>query len=116
MTDVYWGLVMNAELENQLRDDLLEACRICREELNYNPTRFLQMLGEKGPVPTTIQLVTSTEPSEGFTRLWEEGALHLTVEAHAIRPRYNPLFAPEIIDMARRRLRQYGYEETPEDG
>jgi len=38
---------MDGELENQLRFDLLEACRISREELNYNPIRFLQMLGER---------------------------------------------------------------------
>lgn len=107
---------MDGELENQLRVDLLEACRISREELNYNPIRFLQMLGERGPVETAIQLVSSSVPSEGFTRMWEKKALSLTVEAHVIRPEYEPLFTPQIVDMARSRLRDYGYEENPESG
>ena len=78
---------MNSDLESQLKEDLLEASRICREELNYNPTRFLRMLYEKNPVETAIQLVSSPELSEGFLRLRHEGALHLTVEAHVIMPK-----------------------------
>jgi hypothetical protein len=107
------GLIMNEQLENQLKADLLEACRICRERFKYNPTRFLQMLYEKGPVETAIELVSSPGPSEGFTRSWENGALYLTVEAHVIKPKYKPLFRslPQIIDMARKRLSDYGYEE-----
>lgn len=106
---------MNEELERELKTDLLEACRICQEELNYNPIRFLQMLHEKGPVETAIQLVSSSVPSEGFTRMWEKRALHLTVEAHVIKPKYTPLFTPEIIDKAQNRLHQYGYEESPKE-
>lgn len=107
---------MNGELENQLRDDLLEACRISREELNYHPTRFLQMLYEKGAVETAIELVTSQTPAEGFTKMWELNTLNLTVEAHVVRPEYAPLFTQEIIDMAWDRLHAYGYEENLQNG
>jgi hypothetical protein len=107
---------MNGELENQLKADLLEACRICREELNYNPVRFLQMLERHGVINAVTELVSSPVPAEGFTKLWELRALHLTVEAHVIRPKYEPLFTPEITGMARMRLHNYGYEENPENG
>jgi hypothetical protein len=101
---------MNRELENQLKADLLEACRISREELNYNPIRFMQMLTEKGTKETAIELISSPAPAEGFTRMWENGTLHLTVEAHVIKPKYEPLFSQEIIDKARERLEKYGYK------
>ena len=103
---------MNGELEKQLKEELLEACRICKEELNYNPLRFLQMLYEKGPVVTSIQLVNSSVPSDGFTKLWEKNALNLTVEAHVIKSKFKPLFSDEIIEKARTRLHDYGYGEN----
>jgi hypothetical protein len=101
---------MNEELENQLKNELLEACRISREKFNYNPIRILQMLHEQKADEIAIQLITSPEPGEGFTKMWEKKALYLTVEAHVIKPEYAPLFTHEVIEKARTRLHDYGYE------
>ena len=103
---------MNEELEKQLKNELLEACKKCRDELNYNPTYFLKMLYEKGAVESAKQLVNSPTPAEGFTRLWEERSLPLSVEAHVIKEKYRPLFTPEEIKKARNRLEEYGYESS----
>lgn len=104
---------MSEELENQLKSELLEACKKCREELNYNPTYFLKMLHEKGAVESAKQLVNSPAPAEGFTRLWEEKSLYLSIEAHVIKEKYHPLFTPEEIERARARLNEYDYEQNP---
>lgn len=100
---------MNQELEIQLQEELLEACRKCRE-LHYTPTYFLQMLHEKGAVETAKQLINSPAPADGFTRLWEEGRLDLSVEAHVIKQKYKQFFETEEIEKAINRLKEYGYE------
>lgn len=100
---------MNGDLENQFKEDLLEAVKQCREKLHYNPTYFLQMLYELNAVETARHLVNSPTPAEGFSRLWEGGCLSLSVEAHVIKERYHTLFEPEEIERARKRLEEYRY-------
>ena len=99
---------MNKGLESQLEVELLEACKKCKE-FNYNPTYFLKMLYERGAVESAKQLINSPAPAEGFTRLWEEGHLSLSVEAHIIKEKYHSLFNSEEIEKARNRLKEYGY-------
>lgn len=102
---------MNKELKKQLRNELLEACRISKEQFQYTPTRCLQMLSDpdKDVLDTVIDLVTSQEPGQGFVEMYHKQALYLTIEAHIIKSRYAPLFTQEIIDKARKRLKEYDY-------
>ncbi len=48
--------------------------------------------------------------SEGYTNLWELKRLDLTVETYVLKPEYQPLFSEDELDVARSRLRDYGYE------
>ena len=84
--------------------------RRAKEEAGYNATYFLQMLADAGPVATARRLVTSTQPSQGFTALWERGRLDLTVEAHLLQQRFAGLFTDDERDAARARLAAYGYQ------
>lgn len=47
--------------------------------------------------------------SDGFPTLWEGGRLDLCVEAHVLRPEFEPLFDDAERRTARRRLSDYGY-------
>lgn len=80
-----------------------------KSEAGYNATYFLQMLAREEPTQTARRLIMSTQPSEGFTALWERRRLDLTVEAHVIQDRFAPLFTDDERELARQRLRQYGY-------
>lgn len=80
-----------------------------KSEAGYNATYFLQMLASDGPLETARRLVSSTQPSEGFTALWERRRLDLTVEAHIVQDRFAGLFSDAELDAARDRLQQYGY-------
>ena len=81
-----------------------------KSEAGYDATYFLRMLSEHGPVDTARRLITSTQPSEGFTQLWQRKRLDLTVEAQALRPQFAHLFTEEERDVCRRRLADYGYD------
>lgn len=80
-----------------------------KRDLNYNATRFIQMVSSNGGLATAKQLLWNERPSESFTFLWEHRRLELTVEAHVLRDEFEDLFTEDDRDQARTRLRQYGW-------
>jgi hypothetical protein len=80
-----------------------------RDEAGYNATYFLGMLAEYGGLATARKLLRTPTVSDGFAALWERGRLDLTVEALVIQPEFAELFDDEEIEVARRRLEQFGY-------
>lgn len=102
------NLQLEREFAAAMRDFYLRA----KQELGYNATYFVRMLSTEGPLETARRLISSTQPSEGFTTLWERGRLDLTVEAHVIQPRFEPLFTEEELEAARQRLAAYGYSDA----
>ena len=91
-----------------------EMLRIYQEaaKFGYRPTRFLEMVNTSGGVATAQQLLRKG-PSDGFTRLWEEGRLDLSVEAIVLQERWAPLFTAEELETARARLEEAGYQGQP---
>jgi hypothetical protein len=75
----------------------------------YNATRFLSMVSDRGGLETARMLIAGSKVSHGYTALWERGHLELTVEALILRPEWRPLFTPGEREIARGRLRDYGY-------
>ncbi|HEY8455428.1 MAG TPA: DUF262 domain-containing protein [Actinopolymorphaceae bacterium] len=84
-----------------------------RDEAGYNPTYFLGMLAEYGGLATARKLLRTPTVSDGFAALWERGRLDLTVEAIVIQPQFAELFDDDEIEVARRRLEQFGYTLSP---
>jgi hypothetical protein len=103
-------------LRNQFHLDLIRAADRLKKEVGYNPTRFLQMVGEYGAVETAKRLLERDEYSEGFATLWEKGRLELSVEAFVLRPEYEPLFTETERRTAQRRLREVGFDPTRRPG
>lgn len=81
-----------------------------RDEANYNANYFIRMVSEQGGLSAAEQLLSASQPSQGFTALWEAGRLDLSVEAVVLRPEYSSLFSRQQLQTARRRLADYGYE------
>jgi hypothetical protein len=79
-----------------------------RMEARYIATRFLHMVSELGGLETARQLLRTGTVSEGFTALWERGRLDLTMERLVLRPEFRSLFSESELDVARRRLLDYG--------
>jgi len=80
-----------------------------RSEAAYNASFFLNMLSQYGPQETAHKLLASPAISDGFAELWERGRLDLTVEALVVDPKFSDLFSESEIEVARRRLEQFGY-------
>jgi hypothetical protein len=101
------------QLEIEFQEDLLSDLEECRG-LNYYPKVFVRMIQEQGAMATTIALIMTPHPSEGFCTLVAKHRPDLTLENAVCNPRFAPLFerCPGLVERARERLLSVGY--TPQ--
>lgn len=98
------------KVEDEFHRDMIEAADRCKREFGYNPTYWLRMIGDYGAVEAAKRLLRGLRASDGFTRLWEEGRLDLSVEFFVLLPQYAPRFTDEERAEARRRLELYEFD------
>ena len=61
------------DVERQFDEAMFAIYREARN-IGYTPSVFLRMLHDKGALQTARQLINASQPSDGYTRLWELGA------------------------------------------
>jgi hypothetical protein len=100
------------DLTREFDNAMIEIYRRSRSEAGYNASRFLQMITENGGLGAARTLLSSSQVSEGFTQLWMLKRMDLTVEYVVLQERWRPLFSPEELTIARRRLNEYGVGDS----
>jgi len=100
---------MKYSLEEQFNKDCWKIYNDTALETKYRPEYYRQLLEELGGLNTAKQLLATTKPSEGFTKLWELGRLDLSVEALVINPKYISLFTNDELMFAQERLEKLKY-------
>lgn len=80
------------------------------DECNYRPSYFLQMVTMQGGLDAAKYLLASDEYASGLTKLWNFGRLDLSMEALIIKREWRQMFTEKEIDIAKKRLKQLGYE------
>jgi hypothetical protein len=102
--------VTASPLELHFHQDVLSDVEAAKREIGYNPTRFMQMVGEYGAAGTARRLLASgVGTSDGFTTLYLNDRLRLTIEARVLLPWYRDLFTSEETSTARRRLQEHDF-------
>ncbi|MBY5705795.1 hypothetical protein HFO38_24275 [Rhizobium leguminosarum] len=101
----------NWEPENNTRafDKAMFAIYDQATAFGYYPHDFRSMVEKLGGVAAAKQLINTNRVSQGFTRLWEEKRLGLSVEALAVAPKWRSLFTVDEIKRSRQRLKEVGY-------
>jgi hypothetical protein len=74
----------------------------------YIPSRYLQDLTNSDQAELVLEYVLAKDPTDGFTRLWQEGRLDLAVENIAWKHRQ--LFPPKVGQAAAARLDAAGFD------
>jgi hypothetical protein len=95
--------------EARFHEAMLHIYKTALAETGYNATRFLRMVSENGGLQAARTLLHAATVSDGYAALWERGRLDLTVEALIVSPDWSPLFTPSELEIARRRLKEYGF-------
>ena len=100
------------EVEHRFGEAMFAIYRKAKD-IGYTPSMFLRMLYDKGALQTARQLINSSQPSDGYTRLWELRRLDLSVEAVVHdNTEWHSLFTQDELDRCKKRLTDYGYFET----
>ena len=100
------------DVERRFGEAMLGIYREARD-IGYTPSVFFRMLNEKGAVQTARQLINASQPSDGYTRLWELRRLDLSVEAVVHdNARWHDLFTQDELQRCQKLLADYGYFET----
>jgi hypothetical protein len=102
--------VMTSEAERHFHADMVAGATQLKREIGYNPTRFMQMVGELGGVEAARRLLKGRDASDGFTTLWEHGRLDVSVEAFVLLRCYRDLFADDQRETAERRLVDHRFD------
>jgi hypothetical protein len=98
-----------ATIEEQFHKAMLNLYHETYNAIRYRATQFYRMVNENGGVETAHRLIAK-ESTEGFTKLWEEGRLDLSVEALVLKPEFASLFNEAERKKARERLAEYRYK------
>lgn len=98
------------DLERRFHDAMLGIYHRAKSELNYNATRFKQMVIRHGGHEAAEILLASNQPSDGFTELFLRGnRLELSVEYLVLEEPWRELFTEEQRLVAHRRLEERGF-------
>lgn len=89
---------------------MLDVIGRCEREISYNPAYCSQMVAEQGGVGAARTLLHGPPASDGFTRLWEEGRLDLSLEFSVLRPKRHSIFSEAERAEARRRLEAHRFD------
>jgi hypothetical protein len=101
---------MPTTAEIEFHKDMIRTADRMTREIHYNPTRFRQMINDHGGVEAARILIARTDPSDGFTKLWEARHLEWSCEAFTLLPWYQALFGRAELQNARGRLAEYGFD------
>lgn len=101
--------VRESPIETEFAERMKAVYERGRSEAGYNASYFVSMLAQYGPQETAHKLLASPAISDGFAELWERKRLDLTVEAIVVEPQFSELFSENEIELARKRLEQFGY-------
>jgi hypothetical protein len=96
-------------LAARFTDDMVDTYYVLGEETGYWAQRFLQSVRRNGGVEAARRLLSKPQPSEGLETLRKIRRLDISVEADVLRPEYAALFTESEREVARERLRAFGY-------
>jgi len=94
-----------SQLERQFHQKMIEIYQRAARECDYRPTRFLQMVTERGGLAAARDLLRASRPAEGLSILWQHQRLDLSVEALVCEEPWRSLFTEDEIAEAKKRLR-----------
>ncbi len=78
-------------LEGEFHGAMIDIYRRAKSEADYNATRFIGMVTDRGGLETARYLLHAVKVSDGYTALWERGRLDLTVEAVILAPKWRSI-------------------------
>ena len=101
-------------LEDELTAALFEGYQAAGEKVGYWAHRFREALKRDGGLARAREMLRPRTPGQrkGLDKLLEAGHWNLTLEAIVLRDKFQPLFTPAEVSVARDRLKKYIKESS----
>ena len=97
-------------LKREFKNDMWESYFKTIRETPYRPNYFREILEERGGIGTAKYLLSTEQPANGLTTLWELERLDLSMEALIVEnKKYEVLFTDTELKIAKRRLESLDY-------
>ena len=102
------------QLKRELRERYISTYNECKK-FKYLPRAFLDMVvSDDDIVDVTKRLIHKEGGTSGFTTLFENNRMDLSVEKIILESRFRGLFALEDLNAAYTRLMEYKYDKINE--
>ena len=102
------------QLKRELRERYISTYNECKK-FKYIPRTFLNMVvSNEDIIKVTKRLIHKEGGTSGFTTLFENMRMDLSVEKIILEPRYRVLFSDEDLQAAYGRLKQFEYKRLDE--
>jgi hypothetical protein len=102
------------QLKRELRERYISTYNECKK-FKYFPRVFLDMVvSNEDIVNVTKKLIHKEGGTSGFTTLFENKRMDLSVEKIILEPRYRELFTCDDLQTAYGRLKQFSYDRLEE--
>lgn len=102
------------QLKSELSERYISTYNECKKFI-YSPSAFLSMVvSDEDIVEVTRKLIHKEGGTTGFTTLFENQRLDLSVENIILEPKYRELFTHEDLQAAYDRLKLYEYSKLDE--
>jgi hypothetical protein len=105
--------ILNTQEDQEFTEYLRSKAAEAKREFGFPATDFLGMLGSQGGYATAQKLLHAKNPSSGFTALWENRRLDLSVEAIVVETKWRQYFDNILVMKAEARLSGAEYVFTP---
>ena len=102
---------MSDNLEDLFHKAMIDAFQNALRDCTQRAAYFLELVGSQGGVETAKKLLQSNDVEHGSPALWKCGRLDLIYEYLVLQPKYADLFTDEEKEIARNRLKEYGYSK-----
>lgn len=101
-------------LKRELRERYISTYNECKK-FKYFPRAFLDMVvSNEDIIEVTRRLIHKEGGTSGFTTLFENKRMDLSVEKIVLESRYRELFTCEDLQAAYNRLKQFEYNQLDE--
>lgn len=100
----------SSDLKERFHKAMLNVYQRAKDECDYNATYLLRSVNENGGLETAKSLLGKEQLSDGFVDLWQCKCLHISVECLALRSEFRELFESDELDVARKRLKDSGFD------
>ncbi|OOB80263.1 MAG: hypothetical protein BEN19_05830 [Epulopiscium sp. Nuni2H_MBin003] len=101
--------VIKIELKKMFSQEMLNLYKKISQQIKYKSPNLLNQINKFGGYEAGLKYITTETYLTDFGILWENKRLDLSIEALLTDPKYKDIIPLDIVEFAKKRLKEYDY-------